>query len=202
VRWRVQASLRRRWTPAPGWPPAPLGFTPSNDWSPHPSWPPAPQGWTGWRAHRDRLIAAAVLGAVAVFCGFGTLHSASDADRQSVLTARGVTTLAAVVHSSYDSEGGDPGGWTTDQVTFTDGSGQTIAVTVGHHDDDTSERANGHLAVIYDPVHPTTAMSVLDHQGDWFAGEVLVGLGLLAAFGSTAIGFLISALRFTVKWRP
>lgn len=114
-----------------------------------------------------------------------------------MLTARGVTIVAAVVHSSYDSGGGDPGGWTTDQVTFTDRSGQTIAATVGHHYDDASERATGHLAVIYDPAHPTTAMSVLDHQDDQSAGGVLVGIGLLSVFGFTAVGFLISALRFT-----
>ena len=106
--------------------------------------------------------------------------------------------MAVVGHSSYDPGGGDPGGWTTDQVTFIDRRGQAIAVTVGHHDSDATERANGHLAVIYNPAHPTTAMSVLDYQNDQSAGGVLVGIGLLAIFGSTAIGCLISALRFTV----
>lgn len=109
-----------------------------------------------------------------------------------------MTTSAAVAHSSYDAGGGDPGGWTTDAVTFTDPGGQEFAVTVGHHNDDAVERATGHLAIIYDPRHPSTAMSVLAYQDDQSAGGVVVGTGVLALSGLTAIGFLISALRFTV----
>lgn len=195
----MRLRLRRRWVPAPGWPPAPIGFLPSDDWSPDPNWPPAPEGWTGWRAHRGRLIAAAVLAAVAAVGVFGVLRSVSDADRQAALTNRGVTTLATVVHSSYDASAGDPGGWTTDRVTFLDVSGQTIDTTVGHHYADQPERTTGHLAVIYDPTHPTTAMSLLDHQDDPSADGVLMAVGFTTLFGSTAIGFLISALRFTVR---
>lgn len=198
---RLQVRLRRRWAPAPGWPPAPVGFLPADDWSPDPTWPPAPEDWTGWRTHRGGLIAAAVLAAVAVLGVFGALKSASDANRQAALTNHGVTTLATVVDSSYDSGAGDPGGWTTDHVTFTDGSGQRVAVTVGHHYDHTSERATGHLAVIYDPTHPTTAMSVLDHQDDPSVDGILMAVAFVTLFGSTAVGFLISALRFTVVRR-
>jgi hypothetical protein len=195
---RLRVQLRRRWSPAPGWPPAPVGFLPADDWSPDPTWAPAPEGWTGWRTHRGRLIAAAILAAVAVLCVFGALKSASDANRHAALANHGVTTLARVGDSSYDSGAGDPGGWSTDDVTFTDGSGQAIAVTVGHHYDDSAERATGHLTVIYNPTHPTTAMSMLDYQNDPSAGEILIGVVLAALFGATAIGFLISALKFTL----
>ncbi|WP_206188157.1 hypothetical protein [Sanguibacter sp. HDW7] len=37
-----------RFNPAPGWPPAPEGWTPPPGWQPDPSWPPAPQGWALW----------------------------------------------------------------------------------------------------------------------------------------------------------
>lgn len=199
MHWRLRMELRRRWAPAPGWPPAPIGFLPPNDWAPHPTWPMPAAGWTGWRAHRDRLTAAAVLGAVAVFCLYGVLRSASADDRQSALAKRGVRTTATVVHSSYDAGAGDPGGWTTDEVAFIDRDGKTFGVTVGHHHDDAPEEASGHLLVIYDPAKPTTVMSVLDYQNDQSAGGVVIGTAFLAIFGLTGIGFLISAVRFTVE---
>lgn len=34
-----------RFNPAPGWPPAPVGWLPPAGWQPDPSWPPAPPGW-------------------------------------------------------------------------------------------------------------------------------------------------------------
>lgn len=37
-----------RFNPAPGWPPAPEGWTPEPGWAPDPSWPPAPPGWQLW----------------------------------------------------------------------------------------------------------------------------------------------------------
>ncbi len=37
-----------RFNPAPGWPPAPDGWTPPDGWQPDPSWPTAPVGWNYW----------------------------------------------------------------------------------------------------------------------------------------------------------
>ena len=37
-----------RFTPAPGWPPVPEGWSPPAGWMPDPSWPPAPPGWKFW----------------------------------------------------------------------------------------------------------------------------------------------------------
>ncbi|MFI5916064.1 hypothetical protein [Dactylosporangium sp. NPDC051541] len=37
-----------RFNPPPGWPPAPLGWTPSSGWRPDPSWPAAPPRWLFW----------------------------------------------------------------------------------------------------------------------------------------------------------
>jgi hypothetical protein len=199
VGWRLRIELRRRWRPAPGWPPAPVGFVPDGDWSPDPSWPSAPQGWTGWRINRGSLIAAAVLGAATLFFAYALLGSVSDADRHSALSSRGVITTATVTTSSYDSGGGDPGGWTTDHVAYTDSSGQALTATVGHHYDDSQERASGQLKIIYDPAHPHTAMSVQDYESDSAAGYVVISIAAIVLFGLTAIGFLISALRFKIS---
>lgn len=37
-----------RFNPAPGWPPAPVGWVPAPGWQPDPSWPPQPVGWPLW----------------------------------------------------------------------------------------------------------------------------------------------------------
>lgn len=40
--------MAARFNPAPGWPPAPEGWTPPPGWQPDPSWPAVPQGWPLW----------------------------------------------------------------------------------------------------------------------------------------------------------
>lgn len=37
-----------RFNPPPGWPPAPIGWTPAPGWQPDPAWPPLPPGWPLW----------------------------------------------------------------------------------------------------------------------------------------------------------
>lgn len=125
---------------------------------------------------------------------FGVGKDAAEQHITATLTARGVTTLATVLSSSYDAGGGDPGGWTTDQISFITATGQAETGTVGHRNDDAPERASGHVPVIYDPNHPGTVMSVADHQDPVSAGGVGIGLGLVILFALAAAGFLLSAL--------
>jgi len=190
----ARVRLRRSWHPAPGWPPAPAGFSPPPGWSPHPTWPVPPQQWTGWRPPRGRLVAAAALALLTALFVFGVGKDAAEQHITATLTARGVTTLATVLSSSYDAGGGDPGGWTTDQISFITATGQAETGTVGHRNDDAPERASGHVPVIYDPNHPGTVMSVADHQDPVSAGGVGIGLGLVILFALAAAGFLLSAL--------
>jgi hypothetical protein len=193
----LRVHLRRRWHPAPGWPPAPAGFSPPPGWSPHPTWPVPPAQWTGWRAPRTRLISAAALAILTAIFVLGVRKDAVEQHATATLTTRGVTTLATVVSSSYDANGGDPGGWTTDRISFTTATGQTETGAVGHHNDDTPERASGHMPVIYDPAYPATVMSVADHQDRVSAGAFGFGLAFVTLTALAGAAFLLSALKFT-----
>lgn len=42
-----------RFNTPPGWPPAPVGWTPAAEWQPDPAWPPAPYGWNFWVPDND-----------------------------------------------------------------------------------------------------------------------------------------------------
>jgi hypothetical protein len=198
----VQVRLRRRWRPAPGWPPAPAGFSPPPHWSPPPTWPLPPARWTGWRVYRGRLIAAAALAILAALCVLGIRSSAAEQATTSTLTARGVTTLATVLSSSYDAGGGDPGGWSTDQISFTTTNGQPQTATVGHHNNDTPERASGRLPVIYDPTHPGTVMSVADYRYPNSAGAVVIGIAFMTFIALAAVALLLSVLKVTLTRTP
>jgi hypothetical protein len=76
---------------------------------------------------------------------------------------RGVVTAATIQHSVYDPHGGDPDGWTTDEVT-TDTSGQTIHTTVRHHGDNALDRTRGHVNIIFDRQMPSRALSIQAYQ--------------------------------------
>ncbi len=51
--------MTTRFTPPPGWPPVPEGWTPPPAWKPDPSWPPAPAGWDFWPAPDSVAVAPA-----------------------------------------------------------------------------------------------------------------------------------------------
>lgn len=61
--------MAMRFNPAPGWPPAPEGFTPDPGWQPDPSWPPAPAGWQLWVA--DEAARDAGTGMTPGYIGYG-----------------------------------------------------------------------------------------------------------------------------------
>ncbi len=146
--------LRRRWTPPPEWPRPPRSFVPPLGWHPHPTWPAAPADWRFWRVPPIRLVAALLLAGLAALTWSGTIDNAHAQRKHTVLDKRGVTTAAVVLTYSYDPDGGDPGGWTTDRIRFTTGNGTVVLSTVGHHDPG-REDASGRLAVTYDRQHPT-----------------------------------------------
>jgi hypothetical protein len=58
---------------------------------------------------------------------------AHDVHLHEALTHRGVQTSAAVESSHYEPSGGDPGGWTSDVVSFKDRDGRSVVAKVGHH---------------------------------------------------------------------
>jgi len=43
-------------TPAPGWPPPPSGWTPEAGWQPDPAWPAAPAGWAFYRTSAGTAV--------------------------------------------------------------------------------------------------------------------------------------------------
>jgi len=73
-------------------------------------------------AHRSQVLA--LLSALSIL---GALHQATKTHDARALQQRGVTTSATVLRSSYDPDGGDPNGWTTDTVQFRDTQGRNRA---------------------------------------------------------------------------
>lgn len=180
--------LRRRWTPPPGWPRPARGFVPSAGWQPDPTWPAVPGDWQFWRVPRLRLLAALLLIGFAAVTWSWTVDDLHAWRQHSVLDKRGVTTTATLLSYSYDPDGGDPGGWTTDHVSFTTAVGATIVATVGHHDPG-PERASRVIDVTYDPRHPTLvrAARYMDDADD--PANAVVG-AVLATAGTAAAAFL------------
>jgi hypothetical protein len=182
--------LRRRWTPPPGWPRQRRGFIPPAGWQPDPTWPAAPEDWQFWRVPRLRVFAALVLIGFAVLIWSGTVADLRAWRQHSALDKRGVTTAATLVSYSYDPDGGDPGGWTTDQVSFRTTAGAAIVATVGHHDPG-PERASRVIDVTYDPRHPTVVRAAryvddADDPGNAVAGAILATLVTAAAASLTS----------------
>src|SRR3954449_12412052 len=47
--WWQRQRAALEFTPAPGWPAAPAGWTPPMFWNPDPRWPDPPRDWQFWR---------------------------------------------------------------------------------------------------------------------------------------------------------
>lgn len=197
---RVRISLRKRWRPPPGWPPAPRGYIPPEGWRPDPAWPPAPEGWKYWRPHRARLVAALILSVWAVVAVSGNFDDQNSLHRYHALASRGVTTTAQVIESHYDENGGDPGGWTTDTVRFRTDSGTVVQTVVGHHDSDSSERTSGRIEIVYDPQRPTVAVTRMQFDGGSTFPDLLVGLFVSAA--SIVAALVIAFFAVEIRRQP
>jgi hypothetical protein len=191
---RVHVSLRKTWRPPSDWPKPPRGWVPPPDWVPDPMWPTAPDGWRWWRVRRLRLIGAAALIILGIAMIHGNFSDTATLRHYRALTARGVTTSADLVKSSYDAGGGDPGGWTTDTVRFRVTDGKTVQTVVGHHDSDQPERSAGRINIVYDPQHPTTALTLIEFEQSSPFPDLIVGLAmsvLLVIAAAVAIFFAI-----------
>jgi hypothetical protein len=103
----------RRFNPAPGWPPAPDGWTPEPGWKPDPSWPPAPPGWELWVDDTNPAVDFAQgapsserpwfkkkrfivpISLVAVFTVIGSLGGGKEPARESAAPATTAQTQSA-----------------------------------------------------------------------------------------------------------
>jgi hypothetical protein len=184
-------ALRKSWVAPPGWPRPPRGFAPAGDWEPDSTWPPAPEGWKFWRPRWGWLVGAAVVSAVAVVLWvqcFGSLHTWR---MDQALDQRGVLASATVVSHSYNPDGGDPDGWTTDWIRYVTATGTSIVAKIGHHDPG-SETVSGTVQVMYDPQHPqwvrpATSDGYEDGNGDTSSDFDLLVVGFALAVGATAL---------------
>ncbi len=110
---------------------------------------------------------------------------------------RGVTTDAKVESYNYNPDGGDPGGWTTEDVAFVTREGVAVSATIGHHDPGT-ESTTRSIRVRYDPLHPDVVEAADYDVAPTDGSEWQVGLGLA---GDTSLAALaLGAGLFT--WKP
>lgn len=100
------------------------------------------------------VIAATLAACLAALLWSWTVDDFQAWKLHSALDVRGVSTKAKVLSYSYDPDGGDPDGWTTDKVAFVTDRGTTVVATVGHHAPGT-EQATRSVQVTYDPQQPT-----------------------------------------------
>ena len=172
---------------------------PPAGWQPYAGWPPPPTGWRFWRVPRLRLLATVLLAGIAVLFWFGAIGDMKAWHQHGVLDKRGVTTTATVLSYAYDSDGGDPDGWTIDHVRFTTAAGSTVVTTVGHHAPG-PERISRELAVTYDPQHPTLARAAhyLDDADD--PANAVIG-AVLSLLLTAAAGYLTTRV-VTVSQLP
>jgi len=139
---------------------------------------------------RLRLLVALLFIGLAAFTWAWTFADLHAWRQHSVLDSRGVTTTATVLSYSYDPAGGDPGGWTTDRVSFTTAGGTAVVATVGHHDPCT-EQASRMLDVTYDPRHPTLARAA--HYVDDADDPANAVVGAVLAAGLSAFATLLTS---------
>lgn len=141
------------------------------------------------RVPRWRLATFVVALLLTAWTWSATLSDHSTWLRYRPLYSRGITTTATVLSYHYDPEGGDPGGWTTDRITFMTRQGESITATVGHHDPGT-ERTTHAIGVTYDPVHPDVVIAADANVAPTDGSEWYVGLVLAfpSAFGAAALG--------------
>jgi hypothetical protein len=195
---RTRVALRRTWRPPPDWPKAPRGFVPPAGWIPDPSWPAPPEGWRWWQVRRGVLVTVAALGVLAILSVRGNLSDAASVHDYRALKARGVTTSAKVVRSSYDEGGGDPNGWTTETVRFRDVTGADIQTVVGHHDTDRPERSSGQIEIVFDPQHPTIASTVANFEQFPPVAGFIAGLVVSLIVAVTLLMMMSFAAKLTI----
>lgn len=140
------------------------------------------------------LALVAVLLLASVWVWVGTADEVGAWQRGRALDERGVDVAATVLDYSYDSNGGDPGGWTTDTVRFKTVTGVSITAVVGHHDPG-PEAHSKILEVTYDPTRPgiVRAAHYIDDADD--PTNSIVGACLALALSVTTIVLGLRARR-------
>jgi hypothetical protein len=115
--------------------------------------------------------------------------------RARTLERRGVTTTGEVLSAHFDPNGGDPNGWTSVHVRFTDLTGRRHIATVGHHDVAT-EHVGDPFVIAYDPRNPSVADNPADPH--YFADPG--GLIIVLVFATLGVG--VAGLFFYFERRP
>jgi hypothetical protein len=138
---------------------------------------------------RLRAVAAVLLVGFASVTWWWTIDDLHAWRQHRALDMRGVTTTATVLSYSYDAEGGDPGGWTTDHVRFATAGRGTVVATVGHHDPG-PERFNRVIDVTYDPQH-LNVVRAAHFPDDADDPSNIVAGAMVAALVTTAAAFTI-----------
>ena len=101
---------RSNFTPPPGWPQPPAGWSPSPGWRPDPAWPPAPPGWNFYPTNQNGAAwgdsSSSGLTATHVVSPVDRLRSAPRA--LVVTTAIGlllvISLMATAISSSHRSD--------------------------------------------------------------------------------------------------
>lgn len=194
-------SLRMVWHPAPGWPPQPHRFAPPPGWSPDPRWPAAPPGWTGWRPRWGLLVAATVTALISVLTIVGVVQASVTARDVHALQQRGAAMTANLLSSSYDPDGGDPDGWTTDTVQFRDQRGNVERAVVGHHGDDHTEQTSRTIPIVYEPAHPGNVMSAQQLETATPDADLAVGIAIATVVVLAGLALLLRALEISTSQR-
>ena len=153
-------------------------------------------GASAQRSGRFVLILCSLAGIAIMVVGLGeVVQDRTDARDTAALRTHGVSTLAQVLSVHYDANGGDPNGWTSIRARFTDATGRSYIVNIGHHDQAT-ERPGDSITVIYDSARPSLAEMAADPQYVRSADGVLViGLGTAVTGAVVTIVFLFLAAR-------
>jgi len=138
-----------------------------------------------------------VLALLSALSILGALHQATKTHDTRALQQRGVTTSATVLRSSYDPDGGDPNGWTTDTVQFRDTQGRNNQADVGHHGDNHVEQGTRTPPIIYDPHHPTVAVSAQEYANSTPALDLTAAVAITAVLVISALATLLSAFELS-----
>ena len=134
---------------------------------------------------RVRLIIGIGVALFGVLSIIGAIHQITTSSQTRELQRYGIATSAHVLKSSYDPEGGDPNGWTTDTVEFRRSNGKTQQAVIGHHGEDI-ERISGVIKIVYDPDQPDVVMSAAQMKdaspnADLAVAIIFITLNILAA---------------------
>jgi hypothetical protein len=151
------------------------------------------------RKRKMPLLIAIGLVLVAMAVAVGSVRFLESAGRWHALEQRGVSAQATVLMSTYDPGGGDPNGWTSEEVVFQPSNANSEYARLGHHGPNTGQGRGSEVSVVYDPRHPSNVALLSElsaHRGDYTASR-FVGAG---GFVLAALLVLLAALPARRWW--